>query len=161
MSLFLHIAGTVLLIAAGGGGGWAVCTYQKNTWQQLHTLSRLFRYMQELLSYQALSGEELLKRAGDYPEFAQIGVRSCCVLENCRFRKRFREQSGRKSNLLYGNCLWRRGQMPVRFWNGPHPYVGNPPNKSTGNCWKPRSSGPAWGDAWGRWRRFCYGKGAA
>ena len=81
MSLFLHIVGTALLIAAGGGGGWAVCTYQKNTRQQLHTLSRLFRYMQELLSYQALSGEELLKRAGDYPEFAQIGVRSCCVLE--------------------------------------------------------------------------------
>lgn len=70
------------MIAAGGGGGWAVYEHQKNSWQQLHTLSRLFRYLQELLSYQALSGEELLERAGNYPEFVKMGVRSCRVLEN-------------------------------------------------------------------------------
>lgn len=82
MSLFLHMVGTIFLIAAGGGGGWAVYEHQKNVWQQLHTLSRLFRYLQELLSYQALSGEELLERAGNYPEFAQMGARSCRLLEN-------------------------------------------------------------------------------
>ncbi len=82
MSLVLHVLGTVFLMAAGGGGGWAVYKHQMNGWQQLHTLSRLFRYLQELLSYQALSGEELLEQAGRYPEFAQMGIRSCRMLEN-------------------------------------------------------------------------------
>lgn len=77
MREFLRVFGAALVVSAGTGAGFAVCRHYYEAWQKLHTLERLLSYLQTLLRYQALSGEELLRRAAIYPEFAEMGIRSC------------------------------------------------------------------------------------
>lgn len=73
----LRFLGGILLVGAGAGSGFAVCRHRYAVWRQMYTLARLFDYLQGLLGYQALSGEELLRRAAIYPEFAQMGIEEC------------------------------------------------------------------------------------
>lgn len=81
MSILPRVTGAVLLILAGAGGGFAFCSHQTACWRQLHTFGRLLSYLQGTLSYQALTGAELLQRAAYYPEFAQLGLTKCRALE--------------------------------------------------------------------------------
>lgn len=81
LKVSLHFLGTILLMAAGGGGGIAVCAKKKAERQEIYRLSRLFAYMEQLLSYQALTGEELLQHAKVYPQFLQLGIQSCTRLD--------------------------------------------------------------------------------
>ena len=76
----LRILGGILLVAAGTGCGAAIYGRKHRQWQQLHTFARLMAYLGELLSYQPLSGRELLGRAARYPAFARLGVAKCCEL---------------------------------------------------------------------------------
>ena len=85
MSLVLRLLGAVLLVAAGAGGGLAVYKRSYARWRQLHTFARLLSYLQGALSYQALTGDELLQRAAYYPEFAQLGLTKCRTLEELPF----------------------------------------------------------------------------
>lgn len=80
-SIFPRILGALLLVLAGTGGGLAVYTHQAACGQQLHTFARLLGYLEGTLSYQALTGAELLQRAALYPEFAKLGLANCCTLE--------------------------------------------------------------------------------
>lgn len=82
MSILPRVIGALLLIFAGTGGGFALCSHQAVCWRQLHTFSRLLSYLQGTLSYQALTGAELLQRAAHYPEFAQLGLAKCRTLED-------------------------------------------------------------------------------
>lgn len=81
MKFFLRLAGALLLLLAGSGTGLAIYMHKKACWQELHTLARLFQYLQGLLSYQSLTGEELLKRAVHYPEFSRLLSGPCTSLE--------------------------------------------------------------------------------
>lgn len=73
----LRLMGALLLILAGAGGGMAVYRHKYSCWRQLHTFSRFLQYLEETLTYQALTGTQLLRRAERYPEFAQIGLTRC------------------------------------------------------------------------------------
>lgn len=81
MNLVFRMLGGILLVLAGGGGGFAVYAHQYAAWRTLHTLEALFRYLQGLLSYQALTGEEMLRRAALYPEFALLFGEKCTLLD--------------------------------------------------------------------------------
>lgn len=81
MEITVKIAGTALLLLTCGGAGFAVYTHQLYRWQRLHTMARLFEYWQGLLSYQALAGEELLRRAETYDEFRSLQLGQYRVLE--------------------------------------------------------------------------------
>lgn len=81
LNFLLRCLGTGLLVAAGGAGGMAACAHKKSAWQEVYAVSRLFSYMQQLLAYQALTGEELLQRAKSYPQFTRLGMQSCTRLE--------------------------------------------------------------------------------
>lgn len=81
MNAVLRVAGAILLIVACGGAGLAVSAHQMVCWRQLHTLARLFQYLQGLLSYQALTAKELLQRAAYYPEFAVLFKNECNSLD--------------------------------------------------------------------------------
>lgn len=81
MSTAPRIIGAILLVLTGAGGGFALYSHQAACWRQLHTFSRLLSYLQGTLSYQALTGAELLQRAARYPEFAQLGLGNCRTLE--------------------------------------------------------------------------------
>ena len=81
MNAALRVAGAILLIVACGGAGLAVSAHQMVCWRQLHTLARLFQYLQGLLSYQALTAKELLQRAAYYPEFAKLFKTECNSLD--------------------------------------------------------------------------------
>lgn len=81
MSILPRVTGAVLLILAGAGGGFAFCSHLTACWRQLHTLAQLLSYLHGTLSYQALTGAELLQRAAYYPEFAQLGLTKCRTLE--------------------------------------------------------------------------------
>ena len=85
MSILPRVTGAVLLILAGAGGGFSFCSHQTACWRQLHTFARLLSYLQGALSYQALTGDELLQRAAYYPEFAQLGLTKCRTLEELPF----------------------------------------------------------------------------
>lgn len=80
--LLPRMLGAFLLVLAGTGGGLAVYSHQAACGLQLHTFARLLGYLQGTLSYQALTGEELLQRAALYPEFAKLGLSNCCTLED-------------------------------------------------------------------------------
>lgn len=82
MSVFLRSVGALLLILAGAGGGFTVYGHKLQTWQQLRTLEGLFGYLQGLLSYQAMAGDELLGWAARYPEFSSLDLGNCRRLEN-------------------------------------------------------------------------------
>lgn len=94
----LRILGGILLVAAGTGCGAAIYGRKHRQWQQLHTFARLMAYLGELLSYQPLSGRELLGRAARYPAFARLGVAKCCEL----------------ATLPLPECLPLAAQMEVR-----------------------------------------------
>lgn len=81
MSILPRVTGAVLLILSGAGGGFAFCSHLTACWRQLHTFARLLSYLQGTLSYQALTGAELLQRAAYYPEFARLGLTTCRTLE--------------------------------------------------------------------------------
>lgn len=80
--LLPRILGAFLLILAGAGGGLAFYSHEAACGQQLHTFARLLDYLRGTLSYQALTGAELLQRAAFYPEFAKLGLANCCTLED-------------------------------------------------------------------------------
>lgn len=77
MSVFLRSIGALLLILTGAGGGFAVYGHKLRDWQQLRTLAGLFGYLQGLLSYQAMAGDELLGWAARYPEFSMLDLDDC------------------------------------------------------------------------------------
>lgn len=77
MKEVLRLVGALLLILAGAGSGMAVYTHKYSCWRQLYTFSRFLRYLEETLTYQAVTGTQLLRRAERYPEFAQIGLARC------------------------------------------------------------------------------------
>lgn len=81
LNFLLRCLGTGFLVAAGGAGGTAACAHKRSVQREIYTVSRLFSYMQQLLAYQALTGEELLQHAKSYPQFIQLGVQSCTRLE--------------------------------------------------------------------------------
>lgn len=81
VSMIFRVAGGILVILACGGAGMAIYIHQINSWRQLHTLARLFEYLQGALSYQALTGKELMRRAALYPEFAVFFKNQCEELE--------------------------------------------------------------------------------
>ena len=81
MEICIKITGTVLLVFACGGAGFSAYIYQLQRGKQLNTLARLFSYWEGLLSYQALAGEELLRRAGMYEEFSALELGRCGSLE--------------------------------------------------------------------------------
>lgn len=70
MSLFLRFAGSLLLICAGAGTGFAAAARRGERRRQIHAFARLLGYLAELLDAQAITGEELLRRAARSPEFA-------------------------------------------------------------------------------------------
>ena len=63
MTVLLHAAGGMLLLCAGMGCGFTAAAHIRDCQRQLHSLSRLFGYLAELLNAQALAGPELLHRA--------------------------------------------------------------------------------------------------
>lgn len=77
MKEVLRFVGALLLILAGAGSGMAVYSHKYSCWRQLYTFSRFLQYLEETLTYQALTGTQLLRRAERYPEFAQIGLARC------------------------------------------------------------------------------------
>ncbi|WP_187118500.1 hypothetical protein [Subdoligranulum variabile] len=81
LKVLLRFMGTIVLMVAGGGSGVAACAKKKEERQEIYMLSRLFAYMEQLLSYQALTGEELLQHAKIYPQFLRLGIQSCTRLE--------------------------------------------------------------------------------
>lgn len=81
LSFLLRLLGTSFLVAAGGGGGVMACTKKKTEQHEIYMFSRLFTYMQQYLTYQALTGEELLRHAKAYPQFLRLGLQSCTRLE--------------------------------------------------------------------------------
>ena len=70
--MLLHAAGGILLLCAGTGFGFTAAARIRDGQRQLHSLSRLFGYLAELLNAQALAGPELLHRAARRPEFADF-----------------------------------------------------------------------------------------
>ena len=72
MTVLLHAAGGMLLLCAGMGCGFTAAAHIRDCQRQLHSLSRLFGYLAELLNAQALAGPELLHRAARRPEFADF-----------------------------------------------------------------------------------------
>ena len=62
----------MLLLCAGMGCGFTAAAHIRDCQRQLHSLSRLFGYLAELLNAQALAGPELLHRAARCPEFADF-----------------------------------------------------------------------------------------
>ena len=72
MTVLLHAAGGMLLLCAGMGCGFTAAAHIRDCQRQLHSLSRLFSYLAELLNAQALAGPELLHRAARRPEFADF-----------------------------------------------------------------------------------------
>lgn len=62
----------MLLLCAGMGFGFTAAAHIRDCQRQLHSLSRLFGYLAELLNAQALAGPELLHRAARCPEFADF-----------------------------------------------------------------------------------------
>ncbi|UYJ35342.1 MAG: hypothetical protein OGM67_03135 [Oscillospiraceae bacterium] len=72
MTALLHVAGGMLLLCAGMGCGFTAAAHIRDCQRQLHSLSRLFGYLAELLNAQALAGPELLHRAARCPEFADF-----------------------------------------------------------------------------------------
>lgn len=76
----LRAAGACLVLLAGYGGGRCVWLHHRAQWRQLHTFARLLLYLQGVLRYQPLTGADLLRRAGAYPEFAELGLKLCTEL---------------------------------------------------------------------------------
>ena len=72
LTVLLHAAGGMLLLCAGMGCGFTAAAHIRDCQRQLHSLSRLFGYLAELLNAQALAGPELLHRAARRPEFADF-----------------------------------------------------------------------------------------
>ena len=72
LTVLLHAAGGMLLLCAGMGCGFTAAAHIRDCQRQLHSLSRLFGYLAELLNAQALAGPELLHRAARCPEFADF-----------------------------------------------------------------------------------------
>ena len=72
MTVLLHAAGGMLLLCAGMGCGFTAAAHIRDCQRQLHSLSRLFGYLAELLNAQALAGPELLHRAARCPDFADF-----------------------------------------------------------------------------------------
>lgn len=54
----------------GGGVGLSLIHRRQLQQQAIHRFARLLEYLADLLEVQALTGEELLRRAARYPEFA-------------------------------------------------------------------------------------------
>ena len=72
MTVLLHAAGGILLLCTGTGFGFTAAARIRDCQRQLHSLSRLFGYLAELLNAQALAGPELLHRAARRLEFADF-----------------------------------------------------------------------------------------
>lgn len=70
VTLFLRIAGFLLLVCAGAGGGFAAAAQLAENRRQAHTFARLLCRLAELLDAQATAGPELLRRAVRCGEFA-------------------------------------------------------------------------------------------
>lgn len=81
LNVVLRLLGTCLLIVAGTGAGVFACQRKRKVWYQLYTWNRLFFYFQQLLSYQSLTGEEMLMYAREYPEFEGLPLENCGSLE--------------------------------------------------------------------------------
>lgn len=77
MNVCVKLFGVVFLLVAGLGLGDGVCRPLFSCWWQLHTLSRLFIYLDGLLAYQQLTGRELLRRAAQDPDFRRLGIEDC------------------------------------------------------------------------------------
>lgn len=80
MNLILRTVGAMLLLSTGLGGGLGLCHHKAQVWWRLHTFSRLFAYWQGVLTYQTLTGVELIQRASVYPAFRKLGVDQCVTL---------------------------------------------------------------------------------
>ena len=70
MTLFLRLAGALLLGCAGAGIGLSAAARRADCLREIHTFARLLNYLAALLEAQALTGQELLHRAARSPDFA-------------------------------------------------------------------------------------------
>lgn len=80
MSVCAKLFGGALLLVAGLGLGTSICRPLFSCWWQLHTLARLFIYLDGLLTYQQLTGAELLRRAVQDSDFRRLGIENCKTL---------------------------------------------------------------------------------
>lgn len=80
MSFVVWLLGMGLLGAAGTGAGVCFSLHKQQEWWQAHAFARLLSYMGHLLSYQRLTGAELLRRAAGYPDFQKLDVAKCTGL---------------------------------------------------------------------------------
>lgn len=72
MGIGVKIAGSILLVLACSGAGFSAYICRLRSGKRLNTLAHLFSYWEGLLSYQALAGEELIRRAERYEEFSEL-----------------------------------------------------------------------------------------
>lgn len=81
LNVLLRLLGTCLLVTAGTGAGIFACQRKRKEARQLYIWYRLFFYFRQLLSYQSLTGEEMLMYAKEYPEFEGLQLENCGSLE--------------------------------------------------------------------------------
>lgn len=81
LTVLLRLLGTGVLMAVGTVGGIQACRQKKQVQHQLYTWYRFFCYLQQILGYYALTGDEMLACAKDYPEFFALGLEHCSTLE--------------------------------------------------------------------------------
>lgn len=81
LTVLFRLLGTGILIAVGTSGGVQACREKKRAQRELYTWYRLFSYLQQMLGYHALTGDEMLACAKDYPEFLALGLENCSMLE--------------------------------------------------------------------------------
>ncbi|WP_294500662.1 hypothetical protein [uncultured Gemmiger sp.] len=74
MTWTLKIVGILLLAGCGAAAGFLLASRARESWRSVHAFGRLMEYLQSAIQYQALTGEQLLARAANYPEFARLGA---------------------------------------------------------------------------------------
>ena len=77
LTVLLHAAGGMLLLCAGMGFGFTAAAHIRDCQRQLHSLSRLFGYLAELLNAQALAGPAFAPRSA-LPGICRLLPGGCC-----------------------------------------------------------------------------------
>lgn len=77
MTAAFSLAGGILLVLCGAGAGYLLALHFRDGWRSVHAFGRLLEYLGTAVRFQAATGEQLLARAADYPEFARLGLSGC------------------------------------------------------------------------------------